>query len=92
MGSGNGKAGAAMEEGELPADLLALIRDGVEVGRRSEQFHHAVGWLKQLGWTVAGIISLFEKYPEGIAENTLRASRRRSSAHSASSPIPLQRS
>jgi putative DNA primase/helicase len=68
MGSGNGKAGAAMEEGELPADLLALIRDGVEVGRRSEQFHHAVGWLKQLGWTVAGIISLFEKYPEGIAE------------------------
>jgi hypothetical protein len=46
---------------------MQLIRDGVEVGKRSDQFFRAVAELKRLGWTIDEIARLFEKYPEGIA-------------------------
>jgi hypothetical protein len=54
-------------EQNLPDDLKHLIRYGVEVGHRSQQFHHVVGWLKRLGWSAANIVSLLANYPEGIA-------------------------
>jgi hypothetical protein len=54
-------------EENLPADLRHLIQHGVEVGHRSEQFHHVVGWLKRLGWNAENICSLLGNYPEGIA-------------------------
>ena len=38
------------------------------MGRRGKQFHHAVGWLKQLGWSVEDIKELLNRYPAGIAE------------------------
>jgi RecA-family ATPase len=51
----------------LPHDLDHLIRNGVGEGARSEQFHHAVGWLKQLGYDLSETVKLLEKYPNGIA-------------------------
>jgi hypothetical protein len=55
------------EETELPPALLDLIRRGVPEGGRSEQFHHAVGWLKDLGWGAQRILALLEQNPGGIA-------------------------
>jgi hypothetical protein len=54
-------------EAELPEDLLTLTRDGVPEGERSEQFHHVVCWLHDLGWDVAQIEELLGRYPDGIA-------------------------
>lgn len=51
----------------LPAGLMKMIRDGVDEPRRSEQFFRAVAQLKQRGWTIDGIVTLLEKYPDGIA-------------------------
>ena len=56
------------DEKDLPADLLALIRNGVEQSRRSTEFFRAIARLKQLGWTIDGITWLFEKYRAGIAK------------------------
>ena len=53
---------------QLPPELLNLIRHGVGVGDRSEQFHHVVGWLKDLGWSVDGIERILDQHPNGIAE------------------------
>jgi hypothetical protein len=55
-------------EWPLPPDLQDLIENGVPVGDRSTQFHHAVGWLKDLGWTVERIEDLLSQHPRGIAE------------------------
>jgi hypothetical protein len=56
----------------LPDELRALIRDGIPDGvpnpDRSAQFHHAVGWLKQLGWGINKIVAVLEAHPKGIAE------------------------
>ena len=57
----------SLAELQLPDDLKRLIQDGVPEGDRSDQFHHAVGWLKDHGWTVEAITALLEKYPDGIA-------------------------
>jgi hypothetical protein len=54
-------------EAELPERLLSLIRDGVPEGERSDQFHHVVCWLHDLGWDVAQIEDLLSQYPAGIA-------------------------
>lgn len=54
-------------ENSLPAGLLTLIRDGVPVGERSTQFHHAVKWLRDEGWSLSDIVTLLRKYPNGIA-------------------------
>lgn len=54
-------------EETLPSDLRHLIQHGVEIGRRSHQFHHVIGWLKRLGWNANNICSLLSNYPAGIA-------------------------
>lgn len=70
------------EEASLPDDLAALIRVGlwegrkVPIGERSDQFFHAVGWLKDEGWTPAGIFALMQKHPKGIAEKYSASARR----------------
>jgi putative DNA primase/helicase len=51
----------------VPPALLALIRDGVAEGQRSEQFHHAVRWCADLGMTPPVIVTLLQQYPNGIA-------------------------
>lgn len=53
----------------LPTDLDQLIRYGVpEAEDRSEHFHHAVRWLKDLGWGVDDIHGILARFPNGIAE------------------------
>jgi hypothetical protein len=60
--------GADGDETGLPADLLQLVRDGVAAGEdRSAAFHSVVARLKKRHWSVEAIISLLEKYPNGIA-------------------------
>jgi hypothetical protein len=56
------------DEAMLPADLLDLIRNGVEKGFRSEKFHWVVAQLKKRHWSAEAITALFEKYPDGIAQ------------------------
>jgi RecA-family ATPase len=63
-GTGDGQQ---READQIPDELMKLVRDGVPEPDRSDQFHHAVGWLKDLGWTVDGITTLLETYPDGIA-------------------------
>jgi AAA domain len=69
--SGNG-AHQQTEWKFLPDSLKDLIRNGVGEGERSDQFHHAVGWLKQLHWTADDIVELLERFPNGIAHKYLR--------------------
>jgi hypothetical protein len=54
-------------EFSLPNELMKLIRDGAPEGDRSDQFHHAVKWLKDEDTDLDDIIALLEKYPDGIA-------------------------
>jgi hypothetical protein len=52
----------------LPVELGRLIREGVPPGQRSSQFHHAVGWLKQLNYSPDAIEQMLASNPAGIAE------------------------
>jgi hypothetical protein len=54
-------------EARLPENLRDEIQIDAEVGKRSEQFHHAVKWLKDEGVSLADVIALLKKYPDGIA-------------------------
>jgi hypothetical protein len=56
----------------LPDDLKNIIRNGAPEGERSDQFHHTVGWLKQLNWTADDIVVLLERFPNGIAHKYSR--------------------
>ena len=55
-----------IDESNLPSDLLRLIQKGAPEGKRSEQFHRAVSWLKQHGWSQTNIQDIFVKHPDGI--------------------------
>ena len=59
----------------LPNELMKLIRDGVPEGERSDQFHHAVGWLKDKGVQLKTIIKILIRYPEGIASKYIPGKR-----------------
>lgn len=70
--SGSSAQGEIFEaRARLPTRLDHLVRFGVAEGQRSEQFHHVVGWLKQLGWSVDGICDLLSTHPAGIASKYL---------------------
>lgn len=53
---------------DLSPGLQELVRDGVPEGQRSEEFHHAVGWLKDEGYSADAIVKVMEAHPGGIAE------------------------
>ena len=55
---------------QIPTELCALIRNGVDENTedRSEHFHHAIGWLKDLGYSPDSIEALLAKNPNGIAQ------------------------
>jgi hypothetical protein len=56
------------EPGDVPADTMRVIRDGVPSGAdRSHAFWNVVSVLKADGFTVDAIVALLEKYPAGIA-------------------------
>src|SRR5262249_34349472 len=42
-------------------------REGVEDGARSSAFWNVVKTLKGDGWTITGIVTLLDRYPNGIA-------------------------
>jgi AAA domain len=65
-GQANGAVGAA-DEANIPADTMRVIRDGVQDGARSNAFWNVVKMLKEDGWTLAGIVRLFDRFPNGIA-------------------------
>jgi hypothetical protein len=59
------------DESTLPDELLELIRHGAGAGDRSAVFHSVIAQLKKRRWTIDAIISLLEKYRNGIAEKYL---------------------
>jgi hypothetical protein len=65
----NGGKGTAPEpdEANIPEDTMRVIRDGVEGADRSLAFWNVIKVLKRDGYTIAGIIALLERYPNGIA-------------------------
>jgi len=69
----------------LPRWLADLIRDGAEVGQRSNQFQRVIDKLTKLGKTVDQIEAILSFYPDGIAqkyasEDRLRAEIERSAS------------
>jgi hypothetical protein len=59
-------AGTA-DESTIPADTMKVIREGVEDGARSSAFWNVVKVLKEDRWTITGIVTLLDRYPNGIA-------------------------
>jgi RecA-family ATPase len=63
--------GDAQGDGDLtgvPADTLAVIRDGPHQGDdRSHVFWNVIVALKRADWSIDGIAGLLEQYPDGIA-------------------------
>jgi hypothetical protein len=53
--------------GGMTVRLYDLIANGVAEPHRSSQFFSAVAQLKQLGWSIDGIVWLLEQRPNGIA-------------------------
>jgi predicted P-loop ATPase len=51
----------------IPPKLAAMIEQGAPEGQRSEVFMHAVGWMKDIGFSVEGITAELAKHPSGIA-------------------------
>jgi AAA domain/RepB DNA-primase from phage plasmid len=67
-GGGDQANGAATtDESNIPADTLRVIREGVEDGARSSAFWNVVKVLKADGWTITGIVTLLDRFPNGIA-------------------------
>jgi hypothetical protein len=52
--------------GGMTVKLHELITDGTE-GGRGARFMSAVRQLKQLGWSIDGMVWLFEQHPDGVA-------------------------
>src|SRR5262249_59317301 len=58
-------------EADIPSDTMRVIRDGPTKGNardRSLAFFNVMIVLKELGFTVEGILELLERYPEGVAK------------------------
>jgi hypothetical protein len=62
-GGGNGHD---PDESRIPADTLREIQ-AQDAGKRGTRFWNVMIVLKSLGFTIDGIVRLFEKYPDGIA-------------------------
>ena len=86
--------GACVDENEsaLPEDLLQLIVHGDAVGFRSERFHSVVARLKKRGWPLDAIVTLLEKYPNGIANKYADLDRVREEAERSYNKIDAGRS
>jgi hypothetical protein len=63
----NGTATGLTNESGIPADSMAIIRDGVAKGGQSEAFWNVIIVLNRLGWQVGEIVELLERHPDGIA-------------------------
>jgi hypothetical protein len=56
-----------IDEAGVSPDILEIIKNGVEKGKRSDAFHHVVRDLKEDGYAVEPIHELLARYPDGIA-------------------------
>jgi AAA domain/RepB DNA-primase from phage plasmid/IclR helix-turn-helix domain len=63
---GTASAGSA-DEATIPDDTLREIRGPVPKQNRGNAFWNVVRTLKEDGWTLDGIVTLLEKYPDGCA-------------------------
>jgi hypothetical protein len=65
----NGSGGTVPEpdEANIPTDTMLVISKGVEDADRSLAFWNVIKVLKNDGYTIAGIIALLERFPNGIA-------------------------
>ena len=64
----NGGGRASILSG-VPDDVMRIIREGVAQDRdRSKAFFKVVGVLKRCGYRLPEIVSLLERFPDGIAE------------------------
>jgi hypothetical protein len=67
-----GAQGDGYGDGDLagiPADTMAVIRDGTRQGDdRSHVFWNVIVALKRAHWSIDGIAGLLEQYPDGIAK------------------------
>ena len=66
-GGGEQGGGGTFDESTIPTDTMRVIRDGVEDGARSTAFWNVIKTLKGDGWTITGIVTLLERFPNGIA-------------------------
>jgi hypothetical protein len=51
--------------GAMYPKTFALVRDGVPEGSRSNKFHNVICCLKELDWSINGIVWLLERHPQG---------------------------
>jgi phage/plasmid primase-like uncharacterized protein len=62
-------AGADPREADIPADTMQVIRgEGPPVEKPALAFWSVVVVLRQMGFTVDGVVALLERYPNGIAK------------------------
>jgi len=66
-GGGGGGGTGTFDDSAIPTDTMKVIRDGVEDGARSNAFWNVIKALKGDGWTITGIVTLLERFPNGIA-------------------------
>lgn len=55
----------------IPSTIQAIIEEGTDVGRRSDQFYSVVAHLKESGWSPQDIFAHLSTHPGGIAEKYL---------------------
>jgi hypothetical protein len=66
-GDRGGQSPVQPDESSIPADTLREIQSQ-EAGKRGIRFWNVMIVLKSLGFTIDGMVALFERYPDGIAE------------------------
>src|SRR5262249_52470549 len=65
-GAGGGDGAGTASEADIPADTMREIQSQ-DPGKRGTRFWNVMIVLKSLGFTIDGIVALFERYPDGIA-------------------------
>jgi P4 family phage/plasmid primase-like protien len=66
-GGGQANGASAANEASIPTDTMEAIRSS-KTGGRGRILWNIVRTLREDGWTVAGIVALLERYPDGIAK------------------------
>jgi len=68
-GGGSAPHAAEPDDVNIPSDTMAVIRgDGPPIEKRGIAFWNVVLVLKELGFTVDGVLAILERHPEGIAK------------------------
>jgi DNA-binding Lrp family transcriptional regulator len=65
-GTNGGDGTGTASEADIPAEVMDAIQS-MEKGGRGQVLWNVVKTLKEDGWTVAAIVALLDKYPNGLA-------------------------